>query len=114
MCIRDRVKIIGNTYYADCDHSDDELLTQPQLNELLTGLTAAAQPQPTDPLTAEDVYDLQVYFERYFKGQERIRLLRLGYWEQAAQLAPRLRIQDRAKLFGVIWGGVEDVYKRQS
>ena len=103
----DLVKIIGNTYYADCDHSDDELLTQPQLNELLTGLTAAAQPQPTDPLTAEDVYDLQVYFERYFKGQERIRLLRLGYWEQAAQLAPRLPIADRVKLFGVIWGGVE-------
>ncbi len=102
----DLVKIIGNTYYADCDHSDDELLTQPQLNELLTGLTAVAQSQPTDPLTAEDVYDLQVYFERYFKGQERIRLLRLGYWEQAAQLAPRLQIADRVKLFGVIWGGV--------
>ena len=103
----DLVKILGNTYYADCDHSDDELLTQAQLTELLTGLVPAAQPQPVDPLTAEDVYDLQAYFERYFKGQERVRLLRHGYWEQAAQLAPRLRIQDRAKLFGVIWGGVE-------
>jgi len=103
----DLVKILGNTYYADCDHSDDELLTQAQLIELLTGLVPAAQPQPVDPLTAEDVYDLQAYFERYFKGQERVRLLRHGYWEQAAQLAPRLRIQDRAKLFGVIWGGVE-------
>ena len=102
----DLVKIIGNTYYADCDHSDDELLTQPQLTELLAGLTATAQPQPVDPLTADDVYDLQAYFERYFKGQERIRLLRLGYWEQAAQLAPRLQIADRVKLFGVIWGGV--------
>ena len=103
----DLVKILGNTYYADCDHSDDELLTQAQLIELLAGLAPAAQPQPVDPLTAEDVYDLQAYFERYFKGQERVRLLRHGYWEQAAQLAPRLRIQDRAKLFGVIWGGVE-------
>ncbi|MDS4026361.1 MAG: virulence factor SrfC family protein [Candidatus Contendobacter sp.] len=103
----DLVKILGNTYYADCDHSDDELLTQAQLAELLTALAPAAQPQPVDPLTAEDVYDLQAYFERYFKGQERVRLLRHGYWEQAAQLAPRLRIQDRAKLFGVIWGEVE-------
>jgi len=103
----DLVKILGNTYYADCDHSDDELLTQAQLTELLAGLAPVAQPQPVDPLTAEDVYDLQAYFERYFKGQERVRLLRHGYWEQAAQLAPRLRIQDRAKLFGVIWGGVE-------
>ncbi len=103
----DLVKIIGNTYYADGDHSDDALLSQAQLSELLTGLAAAAQPQAVDPLTADDVYDLQTYFERYFKGQERIRLLRHGYWEQAAQLAPRLRIQDRARLFGVIWGEVE-------
>lgn len=103
----DLVKILGNTYYADCDHSDDVALTQAQLTELLAGLTPTAQPQPVDPLTAEDVYDLQAYFERYFKGQERVRLLRHGYWEQAAQLAPRLRIQDRAKLFGVIWGEVE-------
>lgn len=103
----DLVKILGNTYYADCDHSEDELLTQAQLTEWLEKLAPAAQPQPVDPLTAEDVFDLQTYFERYFKGQERVRLLRHGYWEQAAQLAPRLNIQERAKLFGVIWGGVE-------
>ncbi len=103
----DLVKILGNTYYADCDHSDDELLTQAQLTELLDGLAKAVQAQPVDPLTPDDVYDLQAYFERYFKGFERVRLLRHGYWEQAAQLAPRLRVQDRAKLFGVIWGGVE-------
>ncbi|MFO1372851.1 MAG: virulence factor SrfC family protein [Candidatus Competibacteraceae bacterium] len=103
----DLVKILGNTYYADCDHSDDELLTQAQLNELLDGVAKAAQAQPVDPLSAEDIYDLQAYFERYFKGFERVRLLRHGFWEQAAQLAPRLRIQDRAKLFGIIWGEIE-------
>jgi len=103
----DLVKILGNTYYADCDHSDDDPLTQAQLTELLAGLAPAAQVQPVDPLTADDVYDLQAYFERYFKGQERVRLLRHGYWEQAAELAPRLRIQDRARLFGVIWGGID-------
>lgn len=103
----DLVKILGNTYYADADHSEAELLTQAQLSEWLEKLAPAAQAQPVDPLTAEDVFDLQVYFERYFKGQERVRLLRHGYWEQAAQLAPRLAIADRAQLFGVIWGGVE-------
>jgi stress response protein SCP2 len=103
----DLVKMLGNTYYADCDHSDDELLSPAWLNELLEGLAPAAQAQPVDPLTADDIFDLQAYFERYFKGFERVRLLRHGFWEQAAQLAPRLRIQDRAKLFGVIWGGVE-------
>lgn len=103
----DLVKMLGNTYYADCDHSDDAALNQTALTELLAELAPAAQTQPTDPLTADDVFDLQAYFERYFKGQERVRLLRHGYWEQAAQLAPRLRIQDRARLFGVIWGEVD-------
>ncbi|HSA47593.1 MAG TPA: virulence factor SrfC family protein, partial [Candidatus Competibacteraceae bacterium] len=46
----DLVKMLGNTYYADCDHSDDEPLTQSQLNELLSSLTPAAQATPTDPL----------------------------------------------------------------
>ncbi|HCK81859.1 MAG TPA: virulence factor SrfC family protein [Candidatus Competibacter sp.] len=103
----DLVKILGNTYYADCDHSEDEPLTQLQLDEFLSKLAPAAQARPVDPLTADDVYDLQAYFERYFKGQERVRLLRHGYWEQAAQLAPRLAIPERAQLFGVIWGGVD-------
>ncbi len=103
----DLVKILGNTYYADCDHSEDELLTQAQLIEFVEKVAPAAQAQPVDPLTADDVFDLQSYFERYFKGQERVRLLRLGYWEQAAQLAPRLPIAARAQLFSVIWGGIE-------
>jgi hypothetical protein len=103
----DLVKIIGNAYYADCDHSEEDSLTPAALNELFEALTPAAQAMPVDPLSAEDVYDLQVYFERYFKGYERVRLLRHGYWEQAAQLAPRLRSSERARLFAVIWGGVE-------
>jgi hypothetical protein len=103
----DIVKIIGNTYYADCDHSDDEPLSPTDLNELLAALANAAQPVPTDPLTADDVFDLQAYFERYFKGFERVRLLRHGFWEQASQLAPRLPIAERARLFGIIWGGVD-------
>ncbi len=103
----DLVKIIGNTYYADCDHSDDEPPTQAQINEAIEAVAGMAQTAPVDPLTADDVYDLQAYFERYFKGYERIRLLRHGFWERAAQLAPHLRIQDRAHLFGIIWGTVE-------
>ncbi|MDQ5908436.1 MAG: hypothetical protein QG599_527 [Pseudomonadota bacterium] len=103
----DLVKMLGNTYYSDCDHSDDEPLTQSQVNELLASLTPMAQATAVDPLTTEDVFDLQAYFERYFKGQERVRLLRHGYWEQAAQLAPRLRIAERAKLFSIIWGEVD-------
>lgn len=103
----DIVKIIGNTYFADCDHSDEEIPAQAQLNELLESLAGKAQAQPVDPLSEDDVYDLQAYFERYFKGYERIRLLRHGFWERAASLAPRLGIQDRARLFGVLWGDVE-------
>lgn len=103
----DIVKIIGNTYYLDCDHSDDEPLSSTALGELLASLESLAQPTPTDPLTADDVFDLQAYFERYFKGFERIRLLRHGFWEQASQLAPRLPIIERARLFGVIWGEVD-------
>ncbi len=103
----DIVKIIANTYYSDCDHSEDPIPTQAQLNDIIETIAVAALPAPIDSLTADDVHDLQTYFERYFKGCERIRLLRHGFWERAAALAPRLRIQDRARLLGLLWGNVE-------
>jgi hypothetical protein len=103
----DLVKIIGNTYFADCDHSDDPPLAQDALDQRLAELTQATASTAVDPLTADDVYDLQAYFERYFKGCERIRQLRHGFWEPAATLAPRLRVGERTRLFGLLWGDLE-------
>ncbi len=111
----DIVKIIGNTYFADCDHNDTELPSLEQLQETFDSCSALKQSQPVDNLTEEDVYDLQVYFERYFAGNQRVQLFKHNYWQRAAVLAPKLAIEQRARLFGLIWGEVttfSDLYCR--
>jgi len=103
----DIVKIIGNTFYGDCDDSEMEPLTPAYVAEVIASVKNAVASTPVDPLTAEDVYDLQAYFEKTQKGKERVKTLRHSFWAQAAELAPRLRKGERARLFSLIWGGNE-------
>jgi hypothetical protein len=104
----DVVKILGNTYFSDCDLSEEEALTAEKVASLVASARAAAQPRPVDSLTEDDVWDLQEYFERRFKGEDTIKALAAGgFWTHAAELAPCLKSSDRARLLGVLWGEIE-------
>ena len=104
----DLVKIIGNTYYSDCRHDDWPDPDPEAIVQRLTELARRAEPSPVDPLGEDDLYDLEDYFWRYFRGAGRIKVLKnTPFWSQAADLAPRLRPADRAQLFALLWGDVE-------
>lgn len=104
----DIIKIIGNTFLSDCDLSEEEPPNLRRIREVVDAVSAAAQAQPVDSMTAEDVYELQEYFDKYFKGEPIIKALSSGtFWSQAADLAPRLPITARAALFSLLWGGIE-------
>ncbi len=106
----DVVKILGNAYFSDCDLTDEEPPEAAKLAELLKGARAAAGSAPVDTLTEDDVYDLQEYFEQRFKSEPLIKALQAGgFWGQAAELAPRLPLPERAKLWSVLWGESPDV-----
>ncbi|RJF88194.1 hypothetical protein D3874_15190 [Oleomonas cavernae] len=104
----DVVKIIGNAYYSDFNLEDEEPPGPRELAELITKLEPRAAAGPVDILTPEDIYDLQEYFEKYFKPQAGIRALAASYWARAAELAPRLGLTDRAELFAAIWNFIPD------
>jgi hypothetical protein len=103
----DLVKIVGNTYFADFDRSEDELLKVEAVHQRLAELTPLAAKAPLDTLTEDDVFDLQEYFERHFKGEPTIKTLGTSFWARAAQLAPLLDGKARARLFGLLWGDIE-------
>ncbi|NBC34364.1 MAG: hypothetical protein GVY13_16930 [Alphaproteobacteria bacterium] len=103
----DIIKIIGNTFLSDLDLSEEEIPTPQKIRALIDELSPAAQGQPVDPLTEDDVYDLQEYFEKHFKGEAIVKALGGPFWSAAAELAPRLPIGPRAALFSVLWGHVE-------
>jgi hypothetical protein len=120
VCVRllsqsDLVKIIGNFYYSDLQPTDVDPPAQDAIDSLFEELGRSAAAVPVDPLTAEAVFELQTYFEQNFGGHAIVRELRKSYWGITAELAPRLRIADRARLFGAIWGNepkLIDVYQR--
>ncbi|MDR2695076.1 MAG: putative virulence factor [Deltaproteobacteria bacterium] len=107
----DVAKILANTYYADCDHK--EAPDQNAVLETLARLDARAQAGPVagNPLDQEEMEELKEYVSRRFQSRPRVQLLDKIYWQRAAQLAPRLGLEDRAALFGLIWDGVEALTK---
>ncbi|MBV8507442.1 MAG: type III effector HopL1, partial [Alphaproteobacteria bacterium] len=101
----DIVKILGNTFFADCKQSS---LADPEPADISAAIDkiAARAGAPAGDLSEDEVLDCQEYFEKYFDANSRVKVLRRAYWQRAAALAPRLRPADRAALFGLIWGEV--------
>jgi hypothetical protein len=102
----DIIKIIANTYLSDLDLSEEEIPGPQKIRALIDELSAQAQPAPVDSLTEDDVYELQEYLEKHFKGESLVKALGNPYWSAAAQLAPRLPVEARARLFGLLWGDI--------
>ncbi|MDO5484683.1 MAG: virulence factor SrfC family protein, partial [Desulfovibrionaceae bacterium] len=102
----DVVRVLANTYYADCEHKEapdpDPLMAA--LNEL--SARAAMTTAEASGVSADDVEDIRDYINKNFSSRPRVQMLQRMYWQQAMQLAPRLALEDRARLFGLIWDSV--------
>ncbi len=101
----DVARVLANTYYADCDHKDapDADALRASLEALAT--RAAASPLPGG-LSDDDVEELRDYVQKNFASRPRVQLLQNGYWARAVELAPRLDLDGRAALLGLIWDNV--------
>lgn len=101
------VKMLGNSYFLDSDPKVMPQLQPEQTAALLAELRSRAGSEvPSDNrLTAEDIWDLQDYFDSTFEGMRHLEALK-GLWDEAVTLAPRLNIEDRGRLFELIWWGV--------
>ena len=98
----DVVRVLANTYYADCDHKDAP--DAEALDAALDELEQTAGPE-NSAVSADDVEDLREYLQRNFASRPRVQMLQYGYWTRAAALAPRLDTAGRARLFSQIWNG---------
>ena len=98
----DVVRVLANTYYADCDHKDAP--DAEALDAALDELEQTAGPE-NNAVSADDVEDLREYLQRNFASRPRVQMLQYGYWTRAAALAPRLDTAGRARLFSQIWNG---------
>ncbi len=104
----DIVKIIGNTFFSDCDLSDEQIPDAAVILKAVEAGRRSLQASPLPGLSEDDVWDIQEYFERQFKGDQIVKALSSGgYWNALAELAPRLPLAARSELFALLWGGIE-------
>lgn len=103
----DLAKILGNSFFNDFNRERVAFEVDADgIGELLDGLARQRQPQVTGPFDADDMVDLLDYFEKRF--EKSMAPLRAHYWPRAVELAPHLRLPERARLLAVLWGGIRE------
>ena len=107
----DLVKIIANTYYADCEHKEEP---QSKIAATLATLekraksAAAASTVPASVIDLDALEDLREYLLRDFRAKARVVELERSYWEQALAIGPKLSLDDRVLLYALIWDEVAE------
>ncbi len=101
----DIARTIINSFFEDGDQSE----TPPEPEDLQAHFTAhmpKAGAADVPGMTFEEVYEIADYVENTFGKVAYASSLR-GFWDEAAMLAPRMSIADRAAFFSILWGGYD-------
>lgn len=98
----DIVKIVANTYYADCEHKETPTVNPETMAQLRKQATGASH------VTLDDMEDLREYIVNEFRARPRVQELEREYWDEALELAPKLDLEGRVKLYSVIWDEVDE------
>ena len=99
----DLVKVIANTYYADCEHR--EVPDGKAIGARLDALEARAG--SGGGVSLDDLEELQEYLKRDFQAKARVQELGRSFWARALDLGPRLDLEGRIRLYSLIWDEVE-------
>lgn len=96
----DLVKIIANTWFADCEHKEEP---QSDIKTSLDALAGRAQKATDSPIDLDALEDLREYLVRDFRAKARVQELERSFWEQALAIGPHLGLEDRILLYALIW-----------
>lgn len=101
-------KILVNAYFNDFDKERVEYeITQGRVNSLLKSLSSKRTSSTVSGVTEDEVVDLQDYAQDSF-GKS-LAVLQGNYWANATEIAPYLNIPQRAELFSILWGEIQDL-----
>lgn len=99
----DLVKIIANTYYADCEHR--EVPDAAAITRALDALDAR-QGQGAPHIDLDALEDLREYLTRDFSAKPRVQELERSFWPRVLELGQKLGLDDRVALYSLIWNQV--------
>ncbi len=102
-------KILANAFLYDFNQQKftSADLTEARIDEHLHRLTARRQDSPVPGLGSDDVVSLWDYLIRHAENSQKP--LAPRFWPAAVRLAPYLAIDDRAELFSLLWGEIDEL-----
>jgi hypothetical protein len=101
-------KILANSFFNDFNTEKFQYeYNDARVRQLLKELGKRKQHQPAPGVSADDVVDLWDYLQDRFPGS--LKQLNGHYWPTAVELAPFLPVEDRAKLFTILWGEIPEL-----
>lgn len=112
VCLRlfkeiDIVKILANSFVFDLTTDAVHALEISYVSKIIADLEKEASESIIDNLAAEDIYELQEYFENSL-WRHPLAKSEVGewFWDKADYLIPRLKGDKRLKAFSLLWGEI--------
>ena len=101
----DIARTIINSFFEDGDQSEEA----PSSESLKTHFSAhspKAGATEVGGLGFEEVFEIAEYVEKTF-GKTAYAAGLSGFWDEAAEIAPRMSVADRGAFLSILWGGYE-------
>lgn len=100
----DLVKILANTYYADCEHRET-----PDAKAISARLDALQDRLGTGDgvVSLDDLEELHEYLKKDFLAKPRVQELNRAFWPRALHMGTKLDLEGRIRLYSLIWDEVE-------
>ncbi len=100
----DLVKVLANTYYADCEHREE-----PDQAAIAARLEALEQTAVSgDGVSLDDLEELQEYLKKDFQAKPRVQALNRVFWPRALRLGQKLGLEGRVSLYSLVWDDLEE------
>lgn len=106
----DLAKILANAWFSDFDREQVKFVLDEQTIGNVLDAFAGREADAVGPdagVNEDDVVSLWDYVHGAWGSS--VASLENGYWLRAMQLAPRLSSRERARLFSLLWGGVDEL-----
>ncbi len=104
----DLVKILANTYYADCEHKEEAQSNIEKSLKKIQDRVAQSQAVANSPIDLDALEDLREYLLKNFRAKARVQNLEREYWDLALKLGPKLDLEGRVALYALLWDEVEE------
>lgn len=100
------VKIFANSYFRDCKHKGK--IDKDAIRNEVEGMKGKVGTASAPHLDLDAMEDLREYINSCAENAGRAIILDELYWPEAIHMAPKMPLEDRAKLYGVIWDNIPE------